>query len=199
MSSTTDQAASPPSTSRSLAGTLAILGTYAVLGGAISFGLGRTPGTLPDDILRELAPAVLVIAFFLYYSIGDVMGVGISKRKSCNPNMPGMTYKEYGAITVPEQVYFAQRVQSNQVEQMPVFIVGTLGCAVYVNGSVAGIMGLLWCLIRIQYAITYRGSVGLKYEQAMKGITKFTIPAYFLSNSMVMATGIHALRCLLSS
>merc|ERR1719330_1581638 len=97
MSSTTDQAASPPSTSRSLAGTLAIVGTYAVLGAAISFGLGRKPGTLPDNILRELAPSVVVVTSFLvYYGVGDVMGVGIAKRQSQNPNMAGMTYQEYG-------------------------------------------------------------------------------------------------------
>ena len=186
--------------SRSLVGSLAIAGTYGILGAAISF-FGREPGTLPENVLVELAPSIVVIMFFLmYYEIGDVMGVGIAKRHGAaasTTSKANLIYDEYSNEIVPEVVYLAQRVQTNQVEQMPVFIVGTLGCALYVNGTVAAVLGLLWVLVRIQYAMVYRGAVGLKYKHAMKVIIKYTIPAYFLANGMVMATLIHALRCLL--
>jgi len=186
--------------SRSVVGTAAIFGTYGMLGAAISFLLGREPGTMPENILVELAPSIAVIMFFLmYYEIGDVMAVGFAKRQTAgtfSDYKANATYDKYSVEPLPELVYLAQRVQTNQVEQMPVLIVGTLGCALYVNGTVAAILSLLWSLVRIQYAITYRGAAGLEYRHTMKAIVKYTIPAYFLANAMVMATLIHALRCL---
>ena len=35
-----------------------ILVMYVFLGAVLSFAFGRTPGTLPDDIIAELCPAI---------------------------------------------------------------------------------------------------------------------------------------------
>eukprot|EP00980_Cylindrotheca_fusiformis_P002638 scaffold618_cov130-Cylindrotheca_fusiformis.AAC.42 len=60
----------------------AILIIYCVLGCLISFWTGRDPGTLPENIPREMAPAVIVICGFLVsYSTLDVMTVGMSKKQ----------------------------------------------------------------------------------------------------------------------
>jgi len=121
------------------------------------------------------------------------MAVGAAKRGT----MAGdASYRQYGMEPVSEEVYLAQRVLTNELEQMPGFFLGTIGCAIYINGNVAAGMALCWSLIRIGYGIVYRGSVGLKYKQVMERIVRFTIPSYFISNTMVMATTIHAVRLL---
>lgn len=174
----------------------AILVVYIVLGVAISFFFGREPGTLPEDLVRELAPSVIVVCFFLtYYELCDVIGVGKAKGRF---QKQAECYKEYSGLPIPEQVYLAQRAQTNQVEQMPVFLVGTFACAVLVSGAVAGVLALAWSLVRMGYATAYRNSVGKKHEEVMKRIAQYTIPAYFLSHSMLMAAGVHSVRCLLS-
>ena len=175
---------------------LVILMIYLVLGSAISFLTGREPGTLPVNILKELAPSVIVICIFLLnYELSDCMGVGGAKRK-CE-SLTGMSYNEYSKIQIPEEVYLAQRVQTNQVEQMPVFLSGIISCALFVNGTVAAILGLLWSILRMRYGYVYRGSVGMKHEQTMKRIGQCTIPAYFLAVSMIMSAAIHAIRSLM--
>lgn len=79
---------------------------------------------------------------------------------------------------------------------MPLFIVGSLGCAVMVNGRVAAVLALLWVLLRRQYASHYRCQVGKKLSDM--GLATYTVPAYFLCNTMCMATAVQALRVLLS-
>jgi hypothetical protein len=96
-----------------------------------------------------------------------------------------MSYNEYySKIQIPEEVYLAQRVQTNQVEQIPVFLCGIILCALFVNGTVAAILGLLWSILRIGYGYVYRDSVGMKHEHTMKRIGQCTIPAYFLAISI---------------
>ena len=168
-----------------------ILLTYVVLGAIISFSFGRTPGSLPENIPHELAPSLIVIcAFLTTYSTYDVMGVGIAKAKY------KFGEKSYNDLTniLPEEVYLAQRVQTNQVEQMTVFIVGSLTCAIFVNGVVSGVMSLVWVILRRGYASTYRSAAGIPVSNI--GLTKYTIPAYFMANGMVMATAVHAIRSL---
>mmetsp|Transcript_49709 Transcript_49709/g.73913 ORF Transcript_49709/g.73913 Transcript_49709/m.73913 type:complete len:195 (-) Transcript_49709:654-1238(-) len=173
---------------------VAIFITYIVLGSLISFGTGREPGTLPakDEILREMAPALIVVCGFLAsYEVWDVMGVGMAWHKT---KLISKSYKDL-PTRLPEELYLAQRVQTNQVEQIPIFLIGTLSCALFVNGRVAGVLGLIWAILRRCYASTYRGSVGAASLQDI-GLAKFTVPAYFAVNSMLMATAVHAVRCL---
>lgn len=169
----------------------AILAMYTMLGCLISFFAGREPGTLPENIVRELAPALTVISGFLVsYSCWDVLAVGLAKER-CNA---GKSYNDM-PTQLPEEVYLAQRVQTNQVEQMPVFLVGTIGCSLLVNGTVAAILALLWCILRRMYAYTYRNAVGIPFKGM--GLSAFTLPCYFLSNSMVMSVAVHSLRAML--
>ena len=118
------------------------------------------------------------------------MGVGIAKEKY---KFGDKCYKDLHG-TLPEEVYLAQRVQTNQVEQMTVFIVGSLACAVFVNGIVSGAMSLVWVILRRGYASAYRSAIGIPVSNI--GLTKYTIPAYFMANGMVMATSIQAIRSL---
>lgn len=125
------------------------------------------------------------------------MGVGLSKQATVAPVRKQLQYEAYCNEPMPEQVYLAQRVQTNQVEQMPVMIVGAISCAVYVNGITAGIMTLVWTLLRIQYAQTYRTAcLGRKYADVMSRIGNFTVPAYFVANAALMAAAVHAVRTL---
>jgi hypothetical protein len=174
-----------------------ILMVYIALGSLISFMAGRTPpGTLPENIHREVAPALIVVCGFLVsYSVWDVMGVGAAKLSTNYEGTSG--YKDLTQKSMPEEVYLAIRVQTNQVEQMPVFIVGSLSCALFVNGTVAGVLALIWVILRRCYASAYRGAVGVPLTDV--GLGKFTVPAYFVSNAMLMAAAVHAVRCLLSA
>jgi hypothetical protein len=185
-------AATPTSPNDASPSPFVILITYIALGSLISFLAGREPGTLPENICRELAPALIVVCGFLTsYSLWDVMPVGAAKAKA------KYLEKRYTDLPVvmPEEVYLALRVQSNQVEQMPLFIVGSLSCSLLVNGVVAGVMALIWAILRRCYASAYRGGVGVPLADV--GLSRFTIPAYFVSHAMLMAAAVHAVRCLL--
>jgi len=174
----------------------AILMVYIVLGCVLSFFAGREPGTLPDYIAKELAPVMIVICGFLVsYSLWDCMAVGLAKHEA---NLLDRSYDQICSKPVPELVHLAQRVQTNQVEQLPVLLVGSISCAMFVNGRVAGVMTLLWAILRRGYATAYRNAAGATSLQDI-GLSKYTIPAYFLSNVMLMASAVHAVRCLFIS
>lgn len=170
-----------------------ILGAYIFLGTILSFAFGREPGTMPDNLIKEVSPTLIVISVFMVtYSLWDVMAVGVSKQNF------GILGKRHADIPVkwPEEVYLAQRVQTNQVEQLPVFIIGSIGCAVVVNGKVAGILASVWVILRRMYAWTYRSATGKTFDEI--GLSRFTVPAYFASNVPLMATMVHSIRCLLT-
>ena len=165
----------------------AILAAYAVLGAALSFGVGREPGTLPEDPFAELwLPVAALCLFIPLYSVYDVMGVGIVKGAllSKKPSEKG--------VDLPEAVLLAQRAQTNQVEQLPGFLIATFCFSFFVNGTVGGILALCWVILRVMYSHTYRASVGVPFED--KGLVTYTIPCYFMLNSMSLAALIHMLR-----
>ena len=119
------------------------------------------------------------------------MSVGIAKG---NARLGAMSYNEL-PNKVPEEAYLAQRVQTNQVEQMPGFIVGSLSCAIVVNGKVAAVLAFMWAILRRVYATTYKNGVGVPVGKM--GLAKLTIPCYFLMNTLLMATVVHCVRALL--
>lgn len=161
---------------------------FTFLGAAIAFFFGREPGTLPDDIVKELAPSIVVVCGFLIsYEFCDVMGVGMAKGRT------GIFEKTYKDLEKEdEEIYLRQRVLTNQLEQMPLFIVGTLLCALLVDGKSAGFLSLSWVLLRRMYASTYKRGGGKKLQEI--GLAKFTVPCYFVCNTMVMAAAIQAVR-----
>ena len=162
---------------------------FTFLGTALAFLFGREPGRLPDDIVKELAPSIIVVCGFLIsYEFCDVMGVGMAKGRT---GVFEQTYKDL-PVKEDEEVYLRQRVLTNQLEQMPLFIVGTLLCALLVDGKIAGILSLSWALLRRMYASTYKRGGGKKLKQINLG--RFTVPCYFISNTMIMAAGVQALR-----
>jgi len=171
-----------------------ILVVYMILGSLISFLAGREPGNLPENIPREIGPAVVVICgFIISYSLWDCMAVGTAKARCSNV---WKSYKDLPQNSMPEEVYLAVRVQTNQVEQMPVFLVGTIACALLVNGTVAAVLALAWSVLRRMYASAYRNAIGVPFDEI--GLGRFTIPCYFLSNCMVMSAAVHSLRAILS-
>ena len=178
------QATPPPSP-------VAICCTYVVLGAIVSIYFGREPVTLPEDLIKELGPTLtVVIGFIISYNIWDVMAVGAAKG---NARWGSIPYNEL-PNKLPEEAYLAQRVQTNQVEQFPGYIVGSLSCALVVNGKVAAILALMWAILRRVYATTYRNSVGVPVGKI--GLAKLTIPCYFLMNTLLMATAVHCVRAM---
>lgn len=94
-----------------------ILASYGVLGTLLSFAFGRPPtASLPHDVvIAEVAPvAILICVFLITYSLWDVMAMGMAKHQS---GYPQKTYKDLANSSLPEQVWLAQRVQTNQLEQ----------------------------------------------------------------------------------
>jgi len=142
-----------------------------------------------------MAPSFVVIcAFLVSYSVWDVMATGVAQSKH---GIMDKSYAEWASNPIPEEIHLAQRVQTNQIEQFPVFVVGTLGFSLYVNGMVGAFLALIWVLLRRKYASVYRNSAGLLFSQ--KGLATYTIPAYFVANSMLMGTAVHAARYLWSA
>lgn len=171
---------------------LHILILYVVLGSLLSYFAGREPGTLPDDIQRELAPTVIVVCLFLVsYNVLDAMGAGVAQSEH---KLLTKKYEDLPA-QLPEQVHLALRVQANQVEQLPGFLFAAFSFSVLVNGQVGAVLALVWALLRRRYASIYRNSVGIPLGK--KGLTSYTIPAYMAVNAMLMGTTIHAVRGLL--
>jgi hypothetical protein len=79
---------------------------------------------------------------------------------------------------------------------MPAFLVGILLFSVLVNGNVGALLGLVWVILRRMYASKYRKSAGTMY--ADKGLGQFTIPCYFIVNTLLMGAAAHALRWIIS-
>mmetsp|Transcript_6634 Transcript_6634/g.17343 ORF Transcript_6634/g.17343 Transcript_6634/m.17343 type:complete len:178 (-) Transcript_6634:359-892(-) len=162
-----------------------VLGMYVALGTALSLIFGREPGTLAADPVKDFAiSAVAICGFFLWYSVFDVMSVGVLRIRS--KSLYGKADDE------PEDLRMALRVQANQVEQMTNFVTATVAFSVLVNGIVGGVLGCLWVLLRAAYAHVYRKSAGVAWKD--KGLGTFTVPCYFLINSMNAATIVHMLR-----
>mmetsp|Transcript_7802 Transcript_7802/g.12225 ORF Transcript_7802/g.12225 Transcript_7802/m.12225 type:complete len:211 (+) Transcript_7802:102-734(+) len=176
--------------------TFTIFLVYSVLGLVLSYTFGRDPsGTAvpyPDNCIKELAPTIIVICLFLVsYSLLDVMEVGSAKLRH------GLGSKTYPSVASnpPEEVYLAQRIQTNQVEQLPGFLVGSICFSILVNGKVGALLSLIWAVLRRMYASTYRASIGKPISKS--GVTKFTIPAYFVLNAMLMGAAVQCVRYLL--
>lgn len=94
-----------------------------------------------------------------------------------------------------EQAHLAERAQMNQVEQLPSFLMGTLFFSVLVNGTVGALLAAIWAVLRRAYAHRYRNSVGV--PMAQKGLTTYTIPCYFIVNTMLAGASVHTLRCMM--
>jgi hypothetical protein len=99
-------------------------------------------------------------------------------------------YKDLPA-QMPEEVFLAERAQMNQIEQLPSFLMGTTCFSILVNGHVGALLALTWTILRRLYARRYRQSVGLTLG---KGLATFTLPCYFIVNTMLMGSAVHALR-----
>ncbi|KAL3905396.1 MAG: hypothetical protein SGILL_009695 [Bacillariaceae sp.] len=170
-----------------------ILGIYVVLGSLMSFLCGRPLGTVAE--VDEVLPSTIVVCLFLIsYSVYDVMGSGVAKAKA--DYIIYKDYKEWPA-RLPEEAYLAERAQMNQLEQMPNFLIGIMLFSFLVNGTVGAVLGLTWVILRRLYAAKYRASVGKKL--ADKGLGTFTIPCYFIVNTLLMAPVIHALRWIVAT
>ena len=172
---------------------------FLVFGVVASFVFGRrtpVPGELfPTDggdfdtIILDICPSIVVICIFLTtYNLYDAMGCGVSKL---NAGIQTTNYNEWPS-RMPESVYVAERIQSNQVEQMTPFIVSTLMFSWIVNGTVGAVLATTWVGLRRMYAYRYRSSVGKKMVD--KNLGMFTVPCYFIINTMSMGTVVHLVR-----
>ena len=170
----------------------AILLVYTGLGFLIAFLFGKDDPS-NQDFVQELAPVIIVSCGFLVsYELLDVMAVGAAKLKSKCHDI--RSSKDEINQVQDEEVYLAQRVQTNQVEQMTPFLIGSYSCALLVDGKVAGVLEMFWAILRRAnaYAYAYRASVGIPVSKA--GLAKYTVPCYFIVNVMLMASVIQSAR-----
>lgn len=174
---------------------LALFTVYGVLGAVLSFLFGHTtPGSIPENLenlVAEICPSVIVVCLFLVsYSVYDVLACGLAKAAHLDE---AKKYDDTPASTrVPEAVHLAERAQANQVEQIPSFLFSTMCFSILVNGKVGAVLSLTWSVLRRMYASKYRSSVGIPLNE--KGLTLYTLPCYFIVNSMLMGSAVHALR-----
>mmetsp|Transcript_53990 Transcript_53990/g.131091 ORF Transcript_53990/g.131091 Transcript_53990/m.131091 type:complete len:225 (+) Transcript_53990:119-793(+) len=171
---------------------------FLAFGAVASFVFGRrtpVPGELFsvdgdfETTILEVCPSIVVICIFLTtYNLYDAMGCGLSKLYAGLQTTP---YNEW-PTRMPESVYVAERIQSNQLEQMTPFIVSTLMFSWIVNGTVGAMLATTWVVLRRMYAYHYRSSVGKKMVD--KNLGMFTIPCYFIINTMSMGTVVHLVR-----
>merc|ERR1740121_246972 len=178
----------------------AITLTYCILGAALSYTFGRDPASgeplIPnnsDDLVLEIAPTAIVICLFLVsYSLIDVLNVGIVKIKLGLADKP--YHPDSSSNNPPEELYLAIRAQMNQVEQLPGFLIASICFTILVNGKVGAVLSLIWAILRRLYASTYCGALVKPITKA--GITKYTIPAYFIVNSMLLGVVVQCGRIL---
>lgn len=162
---------------------------YGLLGCALSFLVGNNPGHIPENLVAEICPSIIVICIFLVtYSVYDVMGCGVAKATHQD------LAKKYDDTPprTPEAVYLAERAQGNQVEQIPSFLVSTMCFSILVNGKVGAVLSMAWSILRRLYASKYRSSVGIPLNE--KGLAAYTIPCYFILNTMLMSSVVHGIR-----
>ena len=80
----------------------------------------------------------------------------------------------------------AFRVHANQCEQTPFFMTGMWLFAVFCHGPAAGVLGLVWCGLRLGY--------GLHYSKQFEGCTRYTIPSYLVVQFMLLGTAVQIIR-----
>lgn len=137
---------------------------------------GRTVGTTAS--LLELRPTVAVVCLFLAsYQTFDTMAAGMAKQEA------GLQDIKQGDIKHNEKAYLAQRAQSNQVEQMPVFIVSSLAFSAFVNANIGALLASAWTILRTKYALAYRSSMGKTFHESQ--VTKYAVPCYFINGTML--------------
>ena len=107
-----------------------------------------------------------------------MMPVGDAKAKT------EFAKKPYGT-PLPEEVYVAQRAQTNQIEQLPTFLVGSVLFSLTVNGHVGAALSLGWAVLRRFYASAYRNSVGQPGSQS-KAVHWYSKRSMLIANSMLM-------------
>ena len=70
-----------------------------------------------------------------------MMAVGDAKAKTNFSKLP------YGS-PMPEEVYVALRAQTNQIEQLPTFLVGSFLFSLTISGHVGAGLSLGWIVLR---------------------------------------------------
>lgn len=186
----TSQSAPASTQGGSPAVTITIGLVYLALGVAASILAGRDhPEILPEDAARELCPSIAVVSVFLTtYYLFDVMPAGMAKA-DCG--YMSLNYDDF-PLRLPERAFLAERAQANQVEQLPAFLFATMSFSLLVNGRLGAALALAWSGLRRLYARAYRNSVGVPYSK--KGLSAYTLPCYFIVNTMLLGTAVHILR-----
>ena len=82
------------------------------------------------------------------------------------------------AMTGSPELECAVRVQGNTVEQFVIFLPALWLAALYFQGWIPGIIGLVWCLGRILYALTYKPS---NPDQRFAGFALTVFPTIILA------------------
>jgi uncharacterized membrane protein YecN with MAPEG domain len=67
------------------------------------------------------------------------------------------------AMTGPQELEYALRVQGNTVEQIVIFLPSLWLAALYFPGWWAPVLGLIWCLGRVIYCFVYGGEARQRF------------------------------------
>jgi len=122
------------------------------LGSRGAAGLLQAAGPFQGEIMTLFAPATLLTAIAtvlaVLVSLWTAIRVARTRRK-VGIDAPAMT----GAPELER----ALRVQGNTVEQFALFLPALWLAALYFQGWIPGILGLVWCFGRILYAFSYAG------------------------------------------
>eukprot|EP00164_Ancoracysta_twista_P001964 GFYU01002580.1.p1 GENE.GFYU01002580.1~~GFYU01002580.1.p1 ORF type:complete len:141 (-),score=15.77 GFYU01002580.1:246-668(-) len=124
-----------------------------------------------------------ISAFVFKYAIlvsvvSHALTIFVAARAGMSRGKNNVKINEIGVGGPIEYIYF-HRVHQNHVEQYPSFLVSLWMTSVFVSDSIAGGLGLLWLVCRLQYSFAYKPGCDFKRD-----VTRWTIPAYMALNIM---------------
>jgi uncharacterized membrane protein YecN with MAPEG domain len=96
------------------------------------------------------APAIILTAAVTLLALLISVAFAIRVRRARRA-----TGVDAPVMTGPQALEYALRIQANTVEQIVIFLPALWLAALYFPGWWAPILGLIWCLGRIVYAIAY--------------------------------------------
>jgi hypothetical protein len=136
------------------------------------------------DLAWPLVAFTLAASMYAY----DLMQVGGSRQKFKLWD----TYLKADAAKLPIEYVAACRAQTNQTEQLVVFVPALFLGTLFFNARVSGALGIVWVLVRTAYAEHFRSSTALAFKD--KGLGKFTIPCYMIISTLHIAAVFNVLR-----
>jgi uncharacterized membrane protein YecN with MAPEG domain len=133
------------------------------------------------------APAMLLTALVSLLAILIAIGTAILVARVRNA-----TGVQPPAMTGDPRVERALRVQGNTVENFIIFLPALWLAAIYFQGWAPPIIGLVWCLGRIAYAVGYTADANRRHVGFAVGIFATLILVILAAIGIVQAWSVNA-------